>query len=55
MTLDTQTTRALLQELLMALRGGYANGSWLMAWLIHGIEELGRDIADEAESEWMEP
>ena len=26
-----------------------------MAWLTNGIEELGKDTADEAESEWMEP
>ena len=25
------------------------------AWLAHGIEELGRDVAAEVESEWMVP
>ena len=39
MTLDTQMTLALLQELLMAL----------------GIEQLGRDVAGEVESHWMVP
>ena len=39
MTLDTQMTLALLQELLMAL----------------GIEKLGRDVVGEVESEWMVP
>ena len=39
MTLDTQMTLALLQELLMAL----------------GIEEPGKDVAGEVESDWMVP
>ena len=39
MTLDTQMTLALLQEMLIEL----------------GIEELGRDVAGEVESEWMVP
>ena len=47
MTLDTQMTLALLQELLMALRAGYKS------WLALGIEEFGRDVAAEIESEWM--
>ena len=39
MTLETQMTLALLQELLMAL----------------GIEEPGKDVAGEVESDWMVP
>ena len=39
MTLDTQMTLALLQELLMAL----------------GIEEPGKYVAGEVESDWMVP
>ena len=41
MTLDTQVTLALLQELLMALRANDADG--YKSWLALGIEELGRD------------
>ena len=44
MTLDTQMTLALLQELLMALRANDADG--YKSWLALGIEELGRDVAD---------
>ncbi len=50
MHLKTQTTLALLQELLMALR---AND--YRSWLALGIQELGRDVAGEVESEWMVP
>ena len=50
MTIDTQMTLALLQEQLMALR---ANG--YKSWLALGIEQLGRDVAGELESEWMVP
>jgi hypothetical protein len=39
MTLDTQMTLALLQELLMALRANDADG--YKGWLALGIEELG--------------
>ena len=53
MTLDTQMTLALLQELLMALRANDANG--YKSWLALGIEELGRDVASEVESDWMVP
>ena len=53
MTLDTQMTLALLQELLMALRANDADS--YKSWLALGIEELGRDVADEVESEWMVP
>ena len=41
MTLDTQMTLALLQELLMALRANDADG--YKSWLALGIEELERD------------
>jgi len=53
MTLETQMTLALLQELLMALRANDIDG--YKAWLALGIEELGRDVAAEVESEWMVP
>ena len=39
MTLETQMMLALLQEMLIAL----------------GIEQLGRDVAGEVESDWMVP
>ncbi len=42
MTLDTQMTLALLQELLMALRASDADG--YSSWLALGIEELGGDV-----------
>jgi hypothetical protein len=53
MTLDTQMTLALLQELLIALRGNAADG--YKSLLALGIEELGRDVAGEVESDWMVP
>ena len=53
MTLDTQMTLALLQELLMALRANDADG--YKGWLALGIEELGRDVAGEVESDWIVP
>ena len=53
MTLDTQMTLALLQDLLMVLRANDADG--YKSWLALGIEELGRDVAGEVESEWMVP
>ena len=43
----------MLQELLMALRANDADG--YKSWLTLGIEQLGRDVAAEAESEWMLP
>ena len=49
MTLDTQMTLALLQELLMTLRANYDYG--YKSWLAVGIEQLGRDVAGEVESE----
>ena len=53
MTLDTQMTLSLLQELLMALRANDADG--YKSWLALGIEQLGRDVAGEVESDWMVP
>ena len=53
MTLDTQMTLALLQELLIALRANDVNG--YKSLLALGIEELGMDVAAEVESEWMVP
>ena len=53
MTLDTQLTLSLLQELLMALRANDAYG--YMSWLALGIEELGRDVAGEVKSDWIVP
>jgi hypothetical protein len=46
-------TLALLQELLMALRANDADG--YKSWLVLGIEELGRVVASEVESDWMAP
>ena len=51
MTIDTQMTLALLQELLMALRANDSDG--YKSWLALGIEELGRDLAAEVGSDWM--
>ena len=48
-TRDTQMTLALLQELLMALRAHDADG--YKSWLALGIQELGRDVAAEVESD----
>ena len=53
MTLDIQMTLALLQELLMTLRANDADG--YKSWLALGIEELGRNVTAEVESEWMVP
>ena len=49
MTLETQMTLALLQELLMAIRANDADG--YKSWLALGIQELGRDVAAEVESD----
>ena len=46
-------TLALLQELLMVLRANDADG--YKSWLALGIEQLGRDVAAEVESDWMVP
>ena len=53
MSLETQMTLALLQELMMALRAIDAAG--YKGWLALGIEKLGRDVAGEIESDWMMP
>ena len=53
MTLDTQGTLALLQELLMALSAKDADG--YKSWLALGIQEFGGDVAAEVESQWMVP
>ena len=53
MTLDTQMTLALLQELLMALRANDVDS--YKSWLALGIDQLGRDVAAEVESDWMVP
>ena len=53
MTLDTQMTLALLQELLMALRANDADG--YKGWLFLGIEQLGRDVAAIVEQEGIFP
>ena len=42
-----------MQELLMALCSNDVDG--YKSWLALGIEELGRDVAAELESEWMVP
>ena len=49
MTLDTQMTLFLLQELLMASRANDADGC--NSWLALGIGKVGREIAAEVESE----
>ena len=53
MTLDTQMTLALLQELLLALRANYAEG--FKGWLALGLEELGRQVVIEPMQDWMSP
>ena len=53
MTLDTQMTLALLQQVLMALRANDADG--YKGWLALGIEQLGRDVAAKVEQEGMFP
>jgi len=45
MTLDTQMSLALLQELLLALRANDAEG--FKGWLALGLEELGRQVVIE--------
>ena len=53
MLLDTQMTLALLQELMMTLRANDLDG--YKSWLALGIEQFGRDVAGEVESDWMVP
>ena len=53
MTLDTQMTLALLQELLLALRANAPDG--FKAWLSLGIERLGKPAVLELMVDWMNP
>ena len=53
MTLDTQMTLALLQELLLALRANDAEG--FKGWLGVGLDELGRQVVLEVMQDWMRP
>ena len=53
MTLDTQTTLALLQELLLALRANDAEG--FKGWMALGLEELGRQVVLELMQDWIGP
>ncbi|MDC0269961.1 hypothetical protein OAK57_04800 [Synechococcus sp. AH-551-N23] len=55
MTLDTQMTLALLQELMIALRVKANDADGYKSWLALGTEELGREVAGEDESEWRVP
>ena len=48
MTLDTQMTIALLQELLLAIRANDAE--CFGGWLALGLEELGRAMAAEVDA-----
>jgi len=51
MTLETQRTLALRQELLLALRVNDAEG--FKGWLAVAIEELGRAVAAEVDAKWL--
>ena len=53
MTLDTQMTLALLQELLLAVRAN--NAESFKGWLALGLEELGRQVVLELMQDWMSP
>ncbi len=53
MTLDTQITLALPQELLLALRVNDAEG--FKGWLALGLEEPGRQVVLELMQDWMSP
>ena len=53
MTLDTQMTLALLQELLLALRVN--DGEGFKGWLALGLEELGRQVVIELMQDWISP
>ena len=53
MPFDTQMKLALFQEQLMALRANDVDG--YKGWLALGIEQLGRDVAGEVESDWTVP
>ena len=53
MTLDTQMTIALLQELLLTLRTNEPDA--FKAWLSLGIERLGKLAVIELLLDWMNP
>ena len=53
MTLDTQMTLALLQELLLAIRANDAES--FKGWLALGLEELGQQVVLELMQDWMSP
>ena len=53
MTLDTQMTLALLQELLLALHANDPDD--FKAWLSLGIERLGKPAVIELLLDWMDP
>ena len=53
MTLDTQMTLALRQELLLALRANDAEG--FKGWLALGLEGLSRQVVLELMQDWMSP
>ena len=53
MTLDTQITLALPQELLLALRVNDAEG--FKGWLALGLEELGRQVVLDLMQDWISP
>ena len=53
MTLDTQITLAMRQELLLALRANDAE--FFKGWLAVGLEKLGRQVVIELMQDWMSP
>jgi hypothetical protein len=53
MTLETQMTLALRQELVLALRANDAEG--FKGWMALGLEELGRQVVIELMQDWMNP
>ena len=53
MTLDTQMTLALLQELLLALRANDVEG--FKGLLALDLEELGRQVVIELMRDWISP
>ena len=53
MSLETKLAMSLLQELLLALRANDALS--YKCWLALGMDDLGREVAAEVESEWMVP
>ena len=51
MTLDTQITLALFQELMMTLKANDSDG--YKSWPALGFKKLGRYVAGEDASDWM--